>query len=237
MASPSGAHGQSVTDSIWSRRLPKSTRTSDRWYVWLDVRRPRVVANWALIALFASVAVPGSVGSWASSPILTPSAGIFANDEVAAIRGPALTTPPLDPGARSNGTMDPGSNLFEPAQRIEPPQARPHAAQPQAKPGTVSRNAWRFDGDVSWYGPGFYGKRTACGLALTRTLVGVAHRTLPCGTLITFRNRANGRVVVAPVVDRGPYVSGRHWDLTAGLCLKLGHCYTGSIDWRYGSKG
>ena len=111
------------------------------------------------------------------------------------------------------------------------------AIQPDATARVVAIPQWRYDGNVSWYGPGFYGKRTACGLALTRTLVGVAHRTLPCGTLITFRNRANGRVVVAPVVDRGPYVSGRHWDLTAGLCLKLGHCYTGSIDWRYGSKG
>jgi rare lipoprotein A (peptidoglycan hydrolase) len=132
--------------------------------------------------------------------------------------------------------MGPGSNLFEPIHRSEPPQARVQAAQPRATPHKVSKRVWRFDPDVSWYGPGFYGNRTACGLALTRTLVGVAHRTLPCGTLVTFRNRANGRIVVAPVVDRGPYVAGRQWDLTAGLCLKLGHCYTGSIDWRYGSS-
>ena len=86
---------------------------------------------------------------------------------------------------------------------------------------------------MSWYGPGFYGKRTACGQAMTESLVGVAHRTLPCGTKITFKNPSNGRIVTAPVVDRGPYVSGRQWDLTGGLCLKLGHCYTGSIAWKY----
>ncbi len=200
------------------------------------MRRPRVVAKWALIALFASVAVPGPVGSWASSPIPTPAADTLANVEVVAVRGPALTSPPLDPGARSNGTMDPSSNLFEPDQRTEPFQARVRAAQPQATAGIVAKNPWRLDGDVSWYGPGLYGNRTACGLAMTRTLIGVAHRTLPCGTLVAFRNPANGRVVVAPVVDRGPYVSGRTWDLTAGLCLALRHCYTGSIGWRYRSK-
>ncbi len=64
---------------------------------------------------------------------------------------------------------------------------------------------------------------------MTESLVGVAHRTLPCGTRITFKNPSNGRIVTAPVVDRGPYVGGRQWDLTGGLCLKLGHCYTGSL--------
>ena len=47
----------------------------------------------------------------------------------------------------------------------------------------------------------------------------------------TFRNPANGRVVTASVVDRGPYVGGRQWDMTAGLCAALGHCYTGTIYW------
>jgi rare lipoprotein A (peptidoglycan hydrolase) len=68
---------------------------------------------------------------------------------------------------------------------------------------------------------------------MTTTLVGVAHRTLPCGTRITFKNPSNGRVVTMPVVDRGPYIAGRMWDLTGGACLQLAFCYTGKILWRY----
>mgnify|MGYP001557908336 CR=1 FL=1 len=68
---------------------------------------------------------------------------------------------------------------------------------------------------------------------LTTSLLGVAHRSLPCGTLITFRNPANGRTLTVPVVDRGPYVYGRQWDLTGGACLALGHCYTGAFGWKY----
>ncbi len=98
--------------------------------------------------------------------------------------------------------------------------------------GSIAIPQWRFDSNVSWYGPGFYGKRTACGYAMTEGLIGVAHRTLPCGTRVTFRNPANGRTITTKVVDRGPYVSGRDWDLTGGLCLALGHCYTGSIYWK-----
>jgi rare lipoprotein A len=67
---------------------------------------------------------------------------------------------------------------------------------------------------------------------MTTTLVGVAHRSLPCGTKVTFKNPDNGRIVTAPVVDRGPYVSGRQWDLTGGTCKKLGHCQTGALYWR-----
>ena len=154
---------------------------------------------------------------------------------VAAVRGPVTTTMPLDPGARSDGALGLDSTMFEPDTANESAQTRSDAAQPAVKPVVVHRNRWHLDGNVSWYGPGFYGKRTACGVALTQGLIGVAHRTLPCGTKITFRNPANGRVVTATVVDRGPYVGGRQWDMTGGLCKRLGHCYTGSLYWRYAS--
>jgi hypothetical protein len=201
------------------------------------VRRPRVVASTALIALLALVAVPGSAGSRVPNPESQAEPDLFKRVEVAAlVRGTEVTIQPPDPGARSAGNLDQGSTLFEPAQRTEPLLAPVRGAQPQADPGSILRNPWRWDSNVSWYGPTFYGKRTACGLAMTQTLLGVAHRSLPCGTLITFRNPANGRSLTLPVVDRGPYISGRLWDLTGGACLALGHCYTGSFQWKYASS-
>jgi peptidoglycan hydrolase-like protein with peptidoglycan-binding domain len=65
---------------------------------------------------------------------------------------------------------------------------------------------------ASWYGPGFYGNRTACGQTLRRGTQGVAHKTLPCGTKVLIGHR--GRFVITRVIDRGPYVHGRSWDLT-----------------------
>ncbi|HEY5628335.1 MAG TPA: RlpA-like double-psi beta-barrel domain-containing protein [Candidatus Limnocylindrales bacterium] len=110
------------------------------------------------------------------------------------------------------------------------PQAATIAPRPAVATTTVS--AWHFDPNVSWYGPGMYGSRTACGVTLTTTVLGVANRTLPCGTKVTFRNPANGRTVTVPVIDRGPYVSGRTWDMSGGLCVYLDHCYTGAMEWR-----
>jgi peptidoglycan lytic transglycosylase len=73
---------------------------------------------------------------------------------------------------------------------------------------------------ATWFGPGFYGSRTACGQVLTTTLVGVAHRTLPCGMKVEFLYR--GRTLVVPIVDRGPYANGADWDLTTGASKALG---------------
>ncbi|MEJ7657452.1 MAG: RlpA-like double-psi beta-barrel domain-containing protein [Thermoleophilaceae bacterium] len=73
---------------------------------------------------------------------------------------------------------------------------------------------------ASWYGPGFYGNRTACGQTFTSRLVGVAHRSLPCGYRVTIRY--NDRYRTVRVVDRGPYVRGRHFDLTEALRNYLG---------------
>lgn len=104
----------------------------------------------------------------------------------------------------------------------EKPKEKPKAKEP----------VFKLDRNVSWYGPNFYGKRTACGQAYTKKILGVAHKTLPCGTKVTFKNPKNGITITVPVIDRGPYVKGRQWDLSGGLCVALKHCYTGSIYYR-----
>ena len=74
---------------------------------------------------------------------------------------------------------------------------------------------------ATWFGPGFYGQRTACGQVLTPAVVGVAHRSLPCGTLV--KMSYHGRGLIVPVIDRGPYAhNGAAWDLTSGAAQALG---------------
>ncbi len=77
-------------------------------------------------------------------------------------------------------------------------------------------NAYRLAG-ASWYGGG---GSLACGGWLTSSIMGVANRTLPCGTLVTLRY--GGRTVRVPVIDRGPYVEGREFDLTEATKRALG---------------
>jgi rare lipoprotein A len=80
---------------------------------------------------------------------------------------------------------------------------------------------------ASWYGPGLYGGHLACGGRLSAGTLGVAHKTLPCGTKVTLHYQ--GRTVRVPVVDRGPYVGAREFDLTAATKAKLGFGSTGTV--------
>jgi rare lipoprotein A len=74
-----------------------------------------------------------------------------------------------------------------------------------------------------------YGLGLACGGLLGRDQLGVAHKTAPCGTLITFTYA--GRSLTVPVIDRGPYVAGREWDLTGATADALGFPGLGQIQW------
>jgi peptidoglycan hydrolase-like protein with peptidoglycan-binding domain len=80
---------------------------------------------------------------------------------------------------------------------------------------------------ATWYGPGLYGNEMACGGKLRRTTWGVAHRTLPCGKRVAIAHA--GRIVLAPVVDRGPFTKGISYDLTEKTARALRMLSTGTV--------
>jgi rare lipoprotein A (peptidoglycan hydrolase) len=83
----------------------------------------------------------------------------------------------------------------------------------------LSFTPYRFAG-ASWYGgKTMWGRSTACGQVLRPSTIGVANKTLPCGTPVKFV--WHGHSIVAPVIDRGPYIRGRAWDLTAAAAEAL----------------
>ena len=96
------------------------------------------------------------------------------------------------------------------------------ATAPPAQPLTVFRPA-----TATFFGPGLYGRTTACGQRMTRTLQGVAHRRLPCGTQVELLFR--GHTITVPVVDRGPFKDGVSWDLTWATAQALGMQETATI--------
>jgi rare lipoprotein A len=84
-------------------------------------------------------------------------------------------------------------------------------------------NVYRL-AEASWYGGG---GTLACGGELTSTTMGVANKTLPCGTLVTLRY--GDRMVRVRVIDRGPYVAGREFDLTEATKQALGFGDIGEV--------
>jgi rare lipoprotein A len=84
--------------------------------------------------------------------------------------------------------------------------------------GAVTQGPDWHDALVSTYGSP--GDPLACGGTLQAGQEGVAHRTLPCGTKVEFRR--HGRRLTTRVIDRGPYVAGREFDLTGATAERLG---------------
>jgi rare lipoprotein A len=80
---------------------------------------------------------------------------------------------------------------------------------------------------ATWYGPGLYGHHTACGRLLSHRIMGVAHRTLPCGTPVELS--LGGRTLTVPVIDRGPFSNGARYDLTSAAAQALGLAQTVTV--------
>jgi rare lipoprotein A len=77
------------------------------------------------------------------------------------------------------------------------------------------------------YGPGFFGQKTACGQVLRTATLGVANRTLKCGTRVAIM--WHGRSIIVPVIDRGPYANHADWDLTTATAQALGISGTATV--------
>jgi hypothetical protein len=131
-----------------------------------------------------------------------------------------------------------GPHLAHRALRAAGPRPRDrHLGRPRALRRRQDRLAPRSDAWgrlnvfrpalASWYGPGLYGNPLGCGGRLSPGTVGVAHKSLPCGTRITLRK--GNRIVRARVIDRGPYVGAREFDLTQATKQRLGFGSTGTV--------
>jgi rare lipoprotein A len=78
------------------------------------------------------------------------------------------------------------------------------------------------NGQASWYGPGFHGRRTASGETFDTNALTAAHRSLPFGTRVRVVNKKTGRSVVVRINDRGPYAHGRVIDLSRASAQAIG---------------
>ena len=162
----------------------------------------------ALVLLVSgSALVPAMANpSWASSR------GGSDGDEL-----PRATVPGTEVAIRADvtgpdpGALSPGSDLA------------PAPLLPEFKlPGSSLQVLQASTGQASWYGPGFYGNRTANGEVFRPGTFTAAHRSLPFGTKVLVTNMANGKSAMVRINDRGPFHGSRVIDLAHGAARELG---------------
>jgi rare lipoprotein A len=128
-----------------------------------------------------------------------------------------VSSPSLELAIRS---VDPSPESAAPSDELQIKPAAP--ALPIATPPQQPRVKSVSQGEASWYGPGFFGNRTANGEVLRPGSLTAAHRTLPFGTQVRVTNMGNGRSAIVRINDRGPFHGHRVIDLAHGAASNLG---------------
>ena len=105
---------------------------------------------------------------------------------------------------------------------VETPGAESETLKKPAAPALPIAVRSVSTGEASWYGPGFYGNRTANGELFRPGPLTAAHRTLPFGTKVRVTNLWNGRSAIVRINDRGPFHGRRVIDLAHGAASQLG---------------
>lgn len=189
-----------------------------------QIELQRALAGGAGVALWVNSA-QATIGVGGSFTVawLAGQSGKF---EVRAIlAGSALATPVAEPTATTATTQTATSSDAAGAPVNTTTTATTEEATPAASAASGSAapavTVTVFKSDVAtYYGAGLYGHHTACGEVLRKTTMGVANRTLKCGTQVNFY--FNGNEITVPVIDRGPYSKGVNWDLTTAAAKAIG---------------
>jgi rare lipoprotein A len=108
------------------------------------------------------------------------------------------------------------------------------AGGPDADGGELQPVGRWYEARVAPYGPGLYGRPTACGPELTRATRGIAHPVLPCGAKLFLSY--GDREVATEVVDRGPHTQGREFEVTEALAEELGLAGVQALRWRFAGE-
>lgn len=97
--------------------------------------------------------------------------------------------------------------------------------KPKPKPRSVKRSLGT--GVASYYGKRFHGRLTANGERFNMNAMTAAHKTLPFGTRVRVTNPRNGKSVTVRINDRGPFIRGRHIDLSRAAAQRIGMISSG----------
>jgi len=169
---------------------------------------PDMQRHWFLAALITGIAASGA----ALYPVIARDLDGFDFVDPLDLVLPAEEATAVEP---SPASLELETSLAEPV--APEPVAPPEPPKPVG-PVVVSTHS----GEASWYGPGFYGNRTASGEVFRPGTMTAAHRSLPFGTKVRVTNLWNGRKAVVRINDRGPFVGHRVIDLGHGAAKHLG---------------
>jgi len=136
------------------------------------------------------------------------SVGCAAKRHTASQPPPASAPPPAVPGSTAEAAKRDASTSPPPAKHAKTPPAPVPAGYTE-------------DGNASWYGKPFNGRRASNGEIYDMYKLTAAHRTLPFDTMVRVTNLNNGKSTTVRITDRGPFVEGRIIDLSLSAAREI----------------
>jgi rare lipoprotein A len=131
---------------------------------------------------------------------------------------PIVSNPPTTPVATPPETE-------EEAKRSTSVEPRPKpATPPNKKPADIpspSTTVYTEEGNASWYGAPFHGRKASNGETYDMNKMTAAHRTLPFNSMVRVTNLNNGKSAVVRITDRGPFVDNRIIDLSRAAAREI----------------
>ncbi len=139
------------------------------------------------------------------------SSGCASRNPIADRRQPAPTQPAPTP-----------PETAEAAKRSTDVSATPAPGSKRSKqPPAPSSINYIEEGNASWYGEPFHGRRASNGEIYDMYKLTAAHRTLPFETMVRVTNLANGMSTVVRITDRGPFIENRIIDLSLAAAREV----------------
>jgi rare lipoprotein A len=128
---------------------------------------------------------------------------------------PASTQPTAAPEPAKETTNNSTNSTPAPAASSKPAARRNRPAVPPLPQGFTE------EGNASWYGIPFNGRRSSNGEIYDMYRMTAAHRTYPFDTMVRVTNLSNGKSTVVRITDRGPFVENRVIDLSFAAAQEI----------------
>lgn len=135
---------------------------------------------------------------------------------------PAKPTPVPKPVISEAEKATVAETTEEAAEPEVQPEPTPEAAPEPIVEENQERGSFIAEGNASFYGGKFHGRKTASGAIFNKHAMTAAHRNLPFGTRVRVTHAHNGRSVVVTINDRGPFIKSRIIDVSRAAAEQLG---------------
>lgn len=125
--------------------------------------------------------------------------------------------------ATTNRPAPPAQPSATPESTAEAAKRGTNASSPPAKHSKISPTpaGYSEEGNASWYGNPFNGRRSSNGEIYDMYKLTAAHRTLPFDTMVRVTNLNNGKSTTVRITDRGPFVDNRIIDLSLAAAREI----------------